>query len=83
MLSRPSKFTVAYGFGALFMSGCATFQPPMPTDQPPAMVAARPVAPGRAPVALVLSGGSARGFAHVGVIKVLHANGLKPDIIGR
>lgn len=32
-------------------------------------------------MALVLSGGSARGFAHIGVIKVLEANGLKPDII--
>lgn len=32
-------------------------------------------------VALVLSGGAARGYAHIGVIKVLEANGLKPDII--
>ena len=35
----------------------------------------------RAPVALVLSGGSARGFAHVGVLKVLEENGLEPDFI--
>ena len=32
-------------------------------------------------VALVLSGGSARGFAHAGVIKALEANGLRPDLI--
>jgi len=32
-------------------------------------------------VALVLSGGSARGFAHLGVIKVLEEIGLKPDLI--
>ena len=32
-------------------------------------------------MALVLSGGSARGYAHVGVIKVLEAYGLKPDLI--
>jgi NTE family protein len=32
-------------------------------------------------VALVLSGGSARGFAHVGVIKVLEANGLRPSLV--
>lgn len=32
-------------------------------------------------VALALGGGAARGFAHVGVIKVLEANGLQPDII--
>ena len=66
---------------AILLGGCATFQPPAPTDSPPAVVAAQPFLPGRAPVALVLSGGSARGFAHLGVIKVLDANGLKPDII--
>ena len=65
----------------LSMASCATFKPPMPTDQPPATVAAQPFANGRIPVALVLSGGSARGFAHVGVIKVFEANGLRPDII--
>jgi NTE family protein len=32
-------------------------------------------------VALVLGGGGARGFAHVGVIKVLEAQGIVPDII--
>ena len=32
-------------------------------------------------VALVLSSGAARGFAHVGVLKVLEANGLRPDMI--
>ena len=33
-------------------------------------------------VALVLSGGSAYGFAHIGVIKVLEANNIKVDIVG-
>ncbi len=32
-------------------------------------------------VGLVLSGGAARGFAHLGVLKALEENGLKPDII--
>jgi NTE family protein len=31
--------------------------------------------------ALVLGGGAARGFAHIGVIKVLEANGIVPDLI--
>jgi NTE family protein len=31
--------------------------------------------------ALVLGGGAARGFAHIGVIKVLEANGISPDLI--
>ncbi len=66
---------------ALLLGGCATFQPPMQADHPPAKVAAKPFPPGMVPVALVLSGGAARGFAHVGVIKVLEQYGLKPDII--
>ena len=32
-------------------------------------------------VGLVLSGGAARGFAHLGVLKALEENGLKPGII--
>jgi len=32
-------------------------------------------------IALVLGGGAARGFAHVGVIKVLEAQGFVPDIV--
>ena len=33
------------------------------------------------PVALVLSGGSARGFAHLGMLRVLEREGLRPDLI--
>ena len=32
-------------------------------------------------MALVLSGGSARGFAHIGVIRVLEQMGIEPDLI--
>jgi NTE family protein len=32
-------------------------------------------------LAVVLGGGSARGFAHIGVIKALEANGIRPDMI--
>lgn len=31
--------------------------------------------------ALVLGGGTARGFAHIGVLKVLQQNGLMPDLV--
>ena len=34
-----------------------------------------------APTALVLAGGGAKGFAHIGVIEVLDSLGLKPDYI--
>lgn len=43
---------------------------------------AAPLAPVRKPTfALVLGGGGPRGFAHIGVLKALQANGLKPDLI--
>jgi len=32
-------------------------------------------------IALVLGGGAAKGFAHIGVIKALEAQGIQPDII--
>jgi len=30
---------------------------------------------------IVLSGGGARGFAHIGVLKALNENGIFPDVI--
>jgi len=33
-------------------------------------------------IGLALGGGGARGAAHVGVLKVLHENGIIPDVIG-
>jgi len=36
---------------------------------------------GRPTIGLVLGGGAARGFAHIGVIRTLTAKGLKPDVI--
>jgi NTE family protein len=39
-------------------------------------------APPRAPrVGLVLSGGGARGIAHIGVLRVLEAEGISPDVV--
>jgi len=32
-------------------------------------------------IALVLGGGGCRGYGHIGVIRVLEANGLKPDLV--
>src|SRR5882757_6575602 len=32
-------------------------------------------------IGLALSGGAARGFAHIGVIRTLVQNGIKPDVI--
>ncbi len=54
------------------LTACATPPPPAP-----------PVVTPKAPIkiALVLGGGAARGFAHIGVIKALEAQGIVPDIV--
>jgi NTE family protein len=63
---------------AALAAACAS-APPAPEFAPPRHV---PVAQKeRAGIALALSGGAARGYAHLGVLKVLEENGLKPDII--
>ncbi|HET8881745.1 MAG TPA: patatin-like phospholipase family protein, partial [Solimonas sp.] len=55
-------------------AACAT-PPPVPVVETP------PPLPPPPKVALVLGGGGARGFAHVGVLKLLDTQGLKPDLI--
>jgi len=58
-------------FAVVFLAACAgqPERPPLPAPRP-------------APkIALVLGGGAARGFAHIGVIKALEAQGIVPSII--
>lgn len=45
--------------------------PPAPPPTPPRTIR----------IGLALGGGAARGFAHIGVIKVLEANGIVPDLV--
>jgi NTE family protein len=59
------------GAGALVASAAASAAKPA-ARQPEA-------APGK--WALVLGGGTARGLAHIGVLKVLQQNGLVPDLV--
>ena len=42
---------------------------------------AQPKPPAGAPVALVLGGGGCRGYGHIGVLRVLERNGLKPGLV--
>ncbi|MBU0592777.1 MAG: patatin-like phospholipase family protein [Gammaproteobacteria bacterium] len=65
----------------LTLAGCAT-QPIVFKDVvPPEAAKLRTVQTGHPVVALVLGGGASRGFAHVGVIKALEQQGVKPDIV--
>lgn len=64
---------------AVLLAACAV-PPAPPSPVPPAPVVAPPPKP-PIKVALVLGGGAARGFAHIGVIKSLEAQGIVPDIV--
>jgi NTE family protein len=74
--------------GALLvlLSGCSLL-PTQPEAPPvvvvPSVVLPPVVEPVRRPprLGLVLGGGAARGFAHVGVIQVLEQSGIRPDLV--
>ena len=63
----------------LFLAGCASLSPFAP--EAPVAVTDQPKAAAPVKVALVLGGGAARGFAHIGVIKALEAQGIVPDMV--
>ena len=71
---RPPHF-ITLLLGALLLSACAT-TPAIIEPVPPT-----PVPPKPPKIALVLGGGAIRGFAHIGVIKVLQAEGIVPDMV--
>ena len=81
---RPVTHLV-YGAGLaaalLAASGCAskpTSEAPVSTSSPSAAssVTVPPIK-----IGLALGGGAAKGFAHIGVIKMLEANGLTPAVV--
>lgn len=59
--------------------GTRSDPPPQTAVVPPA-AQPDPTVP-RVRIGLALGGGAAKGFAHIGVIKMLEANGLKPDVV--
>ncbi len=66
---------------ALLVAACATAPHEYPELAPPRAVEINPIRSDRPVVALVLGAGGSRGFAHVGVIKVLEAEGIQPEIV--
>lgn len=78
---RSSASAIILALTLFFLAGCATLQEPINVADPP-RAEPFPAGAGKQPlIALVLSGGSARGFAHIGVIKVLEEAGIEPDIV--
>jgi NTE family protein len=69
---------------AVVLAACQTVPPappaPPPPDNPPLAAPAKPP-PKPLRIGLVLGGGAARGFAHIGVIQVLEEAGIRPDLV--
>ena len=66
-------FTLSALIGILCLGACSTTTSNKPSQNNTAR--RKPV------IGLALGGGAARGFAHIGVIKALEANGIKPDLV--
>lgn len=73
---RRAGMAAALGWAALALTGCAGL--PASAPEPPAPTPPR-LRPPR--LGLALGGGAARGFAHIGVIQVLEAAGIRPDLV--
>lgn len=59
---------------SLALAGCAgATRPSMPAVAPPPPIKLK--------IGLALGGGAAKGFAHIGVIKMLEASGIHPDVV--
>lgn len=63
-------------FATLALGACTHAAKPVP---PP--VALPPPPPPKLKIGLALGGGAAKGYAHIGVIKMLEASGIHPDVV--
>ena len=70
----PMRAPFAAALFAMLLSACAS-TPKTDTRSHAAPVAVPPVK-----VGIALGGGAAKGFAHIGVIKMLEANGIVPAV---
>lgn len=74
------RLTLA-ALAAYVVTGCGS-APVAPPPPVPVAVAVKPPLPVRkVKIGLALGGGAARGFAHIGVIKALEAQGIVPDVV--
>jgi NTE family protein len=64
---------------AILQAGCSVLSPNTPDVVKPVVVQPKSATPVK--IALVLGGGAARGFAHIGVIKALESQGIVPDMV--
>lgn len=79
-MRRPFLLPLFIALATSFICACTSAPPAAPqvvVQKPAPAHGVKPVK-----IGLALGGGAARGFAHIGVIKVLEAQGIVPDLIG-
>jgi NTE family protein len=83
IVTRCALLVMLVGLVACQSIPLTSSSPPVQDAAPPKAQETQPIGSiKRAPkLALVLGGGAARGFAHVGVIQVLEEAGIKPDMV--
>ncbi|NYZ61384.1 patatin-like phospholipase family protein [Luteimonas deserti] len=82
--ARPRWRVAALSALVVLFAGCGrdTVRPEPVAAPAPATVAPTPTPrPPPVRIGLALGGGAAKGFAHIGVIKMLEANGIKADVV--
>ncbi len=67
-------------FALTLIAGCGG-QPTKPVRPAPVAKPTTPAPPVKLRIGIALGGGAAKGFAHIGVIKMLEANGFKLDVV--
>lgn len=76
------RFSITLLAGLALLVGCETTPPVTVPQTPPPQVVQVPQGPPPKPrIALVLGGGAARGFAHVGVIRALEQEKIPVDMV--
>ena len=82
---KPTRFVKAFASAlwtlllALYLGACSVAPVPGPLPEEPPPVQVIPKKPQK--IGLVLGGGAARGFAHIGVIQVLEEAGVHPSLV--
>ncbi|WP_090058203.1 patatin-like phospholipase family protein [Luteibacter sp. 329MFSha] len=75
MFPRPSRSWLPLVFATLLVGCFGGTKPDARPDNALPVLAAKPR------IGLALGGGAAKGFAHIGVIKMLEASGIHPDVV--
>ena len=80
MLTSYRRRLSLAALAAFALVGCRS-TPVAPPPAPVATAVAPVLPPRKVKIGLALGGGAARGFAHIGVIKALEAQGIVPDVV--